>query len=137
LEITEAQMNQIDPATIESINVLKGEHAIKAYGDKGQNGVVLITPKHQNVNQNNIVVSQKNGVSSRSTNQVNAKNESANTVNIRSNENSGVSPVYMINRQKVSVEQVNVLDANVITTVNVLKKEQAIGNMVPMEPMAS
>ena len=32
----------IDPATIESINVVKGEAAIKKYGDKGVNGVVVI-----------------------------------------------------------------------------------------------
>lgn len=33
------------PSDIESVNVLKGEAATKAYGDKGKNGVILITTK--------------------------------------------------------------------------------------------
>ena len=38
-------MDDIDPETIESINVLKDEPAIKKYGDKGKNGVIEITLK--------------------------------------------------------------------------------------------
>jgi hypothetical protein len=38
-------MADINPNTIVSINVLKGESAIKKYGDKGTNGVVEITLK--------------------------------------------------------------------------------------------
>ena len=37
--------NNINPENIESINVLKGESATILYGDKGKNGVVLITTK--------------------------------------------------------------------------------------------
>ena len=35
----------IPPETIESVNVLKNESATKLYGEKGKNGVVLITSK--------------------------------------------------------------------------------------------
>jgi TonB family protein len=38
-------MKDIDPETIKSVNVLKGETAISKYGDKGKNGVVEITLK--------------------------------------------------------------------------------------------
>ena len=38
-------MKDVDPNTIKSINVLKGENAVKKYGDKGKNGVVEITSK--------------------------------------------------------------------------------------------
>jgi len=38
-------VNNIPPETIESINVLKGEQATKIYGNKGINGVILITSK--------------------------------------------------------------------------------------------
>jgi len=38
-------LDSIDPNTIESINVLKGPSAEKAYGEKGKNGVVEITLK--------------------------------------------------------------------------------------------
>ncbi|MEL6653640.1 MAG: carboxypeptidase-like regulatory domain-containing protein, partial [Bacteroidota bacterium] len=35
----------IDPSNIESIEVLKGESAVAIYGEKGRNGVVIITTK--------------------------------------------------------------------------------------------
>lgn len=38
-------MNELAPDDIASVNVLKGEAAIKKYGDKGKNGVVVITMK--------------------------------------------------------------------------------------------
>ena len=38
-------LKKVDPNAIQSINVLKGEKATKAYGDKGANGVVEITIK--------------------------------------------------------------------------------------------
>ncbi|SFU76603.1 Signal transducer regulating beta-lactamase production, contains metallopeptidase domain [Pustulibacterium marinum] len=37
--------NKIDPENIESINVLKGEPAIKKYGEEGKNGVIEVTTK--------------------------------------------------------------------------------------------
>jgi TonB-dependent SusC/RagA subfamily outer membrane receptor len=42
---SEQTLNNIDPATIESVTVLKDETATKKYGEKGKNGVVLITTK--------------------------------------------------------------------------------------------
>lgn len=39
-------LNNIDPATIESVIVLKGEKANKKYGEKGKNGVLEITLKN-------------------------------------------------------------------------------------------
>jgi len=38
-------LNNIDPATIESVNVLKDKEAIKKYGEKGKNGVIEIITK--------------------------------------------------------------------------------------------
>ena len=38
-------MNTINPNAIESISVLKGENAVKAYGKAGKNGVIQITLK--------------------------------------------------------------------------------------------
>lgn len=44
-EMVSGSMNDVDPNTIKSINVLKGENAIKKYGEKGKNGVIEITTK--------------------------------------------------------------------------------------------
>ena len=38
-------MNTLDPQSIESINVLKGQSATALYGEKGKNGVIIITTK--------------------------------------------------------------------------------------------
>lgn len=44
-EITAGDMKMINPNTIQSINVIKDKSAATIYGDKGANGVVVITSK--------------------------------------------------------------------------------------------
>ncbi len=44
-EITESGHLNLDPEDVESINILKGESATAMYGEKGKNGVILITMK--------------------------------------------------------------------------------------------
>jgi TonB-dependent SusC/RagA subfamily outer membrane receptor len=44
-EITEEELNLIDPQTIESITILKDKSAESLYGEKGKNGVIVITLK--------------------------------------------------------------------------------------------
>ncbi len=39
-------LNTLDPKSIESINVLKGQSATALYGEKGKNGVIIITTKN-------------------------------------------------------------------------------------------
>ena len=45
VKITEQEMKAISVNDIESVNVLKGEQAIKKYPEDGKNGVVIITTK--------------------------------------------------------------------------------------------
>ena len=49
----EETLKGLDPERIASVNVLKGEQAISAYGEKGGNGVVLITTKKGNATEDN------------------------------------------------------------------------------------
>ncbi|MCL2651298.1 MAG: TonB-dependent receptor plug domain-containing protein [Candidatus Azobacteroides sp.] len=44
-ETSPSSINDINPNRIESIDVLKDKSAIEVYGDKGKNGVVIITTK--------------------------------------------------------------------------------------------
>jgi hypothetical protein len=44
-EMESISMKDINPNTMQSINVLKGETALKLYGEKGKNGVIEITTK--------------------------------------------------------------------------------------------
>ena len=48
VKMTEQEMNAISPSDIESVNVLKGEQAIKKYADDAKVGVVEIKLKHKN-----------------------------------------------------------------------------------------
>ena len=48
IKVTEQEMNAISPSDIESVNVLKGENAIKKYADDGKVGVIEIKLKHKN-----------------------------------------------------------------------------------------
>jgi TonB family protein len=44
-EIKRYELNQIEPDTIDSINVLKDKEAINIYGEKGKGGVIIIRTK--------------------------------------------------------------------------------------------
>ena len=44
-EISQAELAAIDPATIESMEVLKDAESTAKYGDKGKNGVVVLNLK--------------------------------------------------------------------------------------------
>ncbi|MFA5300306.1 MAG: hypothetical protein WC389_19135 [Lutibacter sp.] len=44
-EISTEEMQKIKSENIKSMEVLKGENAIEKYGEKGKNGVILITKK--------------------------------------------------------------------------------------------
>ncbi len=46
-EITSKEMKDINLESIKSVDVLKGKSATKEYGDKGKNGVVIITLKKE------------------------------------------------------------------------------------------
>ena len=46
-EITSEEMKKISPDTIEKVEVFKGEKAIEKYGEKGKNGVILLTTKKE------------------------------------------------------------------------------------------
>jgi bla regulator protein BlaR1 len=47
-EISHEEMKKINPNTIDSMDVIKGEKATLKYGDKGKNGVILISSKNEN-----------------------------------------------------------------------------------------
>ncbi len=43
--IKNGELDKINPNSIESINVLKGNSAVALYGEKGTNGVIIIKTK--------------------------------------------------------------------------------------------
>ncbi|QZT37822.1 TonB-dependent receptor [Halosquirtibacter xylanolyticus] len=55
-------LGNIDPATIESVEVLKDASSTAIYGARGANGVILITTKSGKAGKNEITVNAKYGV---------------------------------------------------------------------------
>src|SRR5690606_18339844 len=55
-------LNAINPATIESIEVLKDADATAIYGSRGANGVVLITTKKGKQGKTNFTISSSAGI---------------------------------------------------------------------------
>lgn len=47
-EVTPVVLQALDPNKIESVSVVKGEEATRVYGEKGKNGVILVTLKNKN-----------------------------------------------------------------------------------------
>ena len=66
--VTDMKHLLLEPNKIESINILKGEDAVSAYGEKAKNGVIIIHPKknavivklEQLLNQYNIPAEDRN-----------------------------------------------------------------------------
>lgn len=64
--LTDGNMNDINPADIESMEVLKDASATAIYGSRGANGVVMITTKKGSQGKHNISVHANLGVKMRS-----------------------------------------------------------------------
>ena len=64
--LTDGNMNDINPADIESMEILKDASATAIYGSRGANGVVMITTKKGSEGKHNITVHANMGVKMRS-----------------------------------------------------------------------
>ena len=106
--ITEAEMKKIDPETIQSIDVLKGESANKMYGDKGKDGAVVITLKGADKSS---AVSSGTGKS---------------TGEGKSTGDSEMKNALVIVDGKVSDVDIKSLDPNTISAVYVTKDKTAV-----------
>jgi Ca-activated chloride channel family protein len=58
-QLNQKQLSNIDPSTIENINVIKGSSAAALYGTAGRNGVVVITTKNGNFDIGQLVSSDE------------------------------------------------------------------------------
>ncbi|MDQ6761977.1 MAG: energy transducer TonB, partial [Bacteroidota bacterium] len=98
-----ADVKLISPQDIESMNVLQGKAAIAVYGDKGKNGVIVITRKdkgHSNI------ITFKNGAN-------------INTLSVP-------DVIYSVNGKIISKEDVDKIPPQSIESINVLKDESAV-----------
>lgn len=101
-EISLNDMNKISPDQIECINVLKNENATNLYGDKGKNGVVLITSKESA-----------------------AKGKKMTSDIITGAANNPNPPAYYLDGVLISPKEVRQIDPDQIFAISVLKDQSA------------
>ena len=92
------KMDQVKPDDIESISVLKDKSATTIFGEKGKNGVILITSK-------------KKGIQFRTV-----------------EDNKTEPAMYLVDGVVKTSDEVKSIDPNRIESVNVLKGENAVKN---------
>jgi len=107
-EITKVEMEKIKPETIESISVLKGESAAKLYGEKGKDGVVLITLKNDGQTPQILKV------------------QSNSPLKFGNPDGSVSQPMIVKDGLVVKNQDVNNIPPETIESINVLKGEKAI-----------
>ena len=91
--------NKIDGSEIKSVTVIKGEAAIKKYGQKGKNGVIEII--------------KKNG-------------EATDVIMIKETPDTATNPVYFVDGKETSKDEMKKIPPNSIESINVFKGESAI-----------
>ncbi|OUR96043.1 hypothetical protein A9Q86_16320 [Flavobacteriales bacterium 33_180_T64] len=106
--VKKSLFEDIDSDDIKSINILKGKVALESFGDKGKNGVVIMTKKGSNS-----FIYKTN------------KDTDVN-VDFEFIETDGKKPLMLLNGNEVSDFKLKSMDPNSIDTIEILKGENAI-----------
>ena len=124
-EITAAQFNELNPNDVGSINILKGEDATKAYGEKAANGVLVIT-----TNKEPKVVSSVNVSHLK---QINAKDLNPRVLNSLKVQDEILcvkrefpnTPIFILDGREITESQFNELNPNDVGSITIFKGEYA------------
>ncbi|WP_020528102.1 M56 family metallopeptidase [Flexithrix dorotheae] len=123
----QTEINDLDPNSIKNIEVLKDEAAIAKYGDKGKNGVIIITtksfkePKEKEKVKTKVKV--KKFAESDSNLVVDIKD--SNSVKIKSSDSMDDVTIF-IDGFESSQKSLEALDPTSIATIEVIKGEKAV-----------
>jgi len=109
-----SDLNKIDPNTIATVDILKGEAATRLYGDDAKNGVVLISTKKSD-SKGNLTWTEK-------TDSTIVKS----TIVIKSKSSKDADPLYVVDGKVMKNFDEASLDPEKISSISVLKNEIAI-----------
>lgn len=137
--VTEEEMKQIDPETINQVEVFKDSMSVSKFGKEGKNGVVVITSK-SNGNTTTTIKNNdhKTVYVSTQTNPNSSGAETVTTTVCTDNQNSKVNKTITINAStengnplvildgKVFDSNISTIDKNTIESVSILKDASAI-----------
>ena len=102
IEVAGEELKKIKPDEIVEISIYKSKSALKEYGEKGKNGVIIISTKKQVTDDPQTPV-----------------------IEIRGKANIADNAVYYVNGKETSKEAVELIDPAKIQSINVLKGNSA------------
>jgi hypothetical protein len=124
-------LKNLDTNNIKSMNVLKDKSAIEAYGDKGKNGVIVLKTKSKNpwaisgdVQVQTFEIDETTDSTTYKIFSVD-KNDKK-TYEFVSKKSSEEKPLYILDDKIISQKEFQLIDANNIKSMNVIKNENAI-----------
>lgn len=126
---TNKQAKTIDPKNIESINVIKGEDAIKKYGDKGKKGVIEIATKKDEIftaTADTVYIGRDSSAKAFSGNKNFSGIEKFYGKAIYINSKFPEGTLILADGKEISQEEMKNISPNNIQSVNILKGETAI-----------
>ncbi|MCX2681580.1 hypothetical protein OOZ15_16620 [Galbibacter sp. EGI 63066] len=116
--VSKSIMAAIDPKSIDKINVLKGEKAVKKYGEKAKNGVVEIFLKKDSKNTS---ANTGNGISIKKTSEANTPDALLKKTKLDVKEK-----LLIIDDKEATEEELSEINPDDIGSVMVLKEAKAI-----------
>ncbi|MEP5339614.1 MAG: M56 family metallopeptidase [Algibacter sp.] len=121
-ESEKSKLDDLNQSNVENVTVLKDDNAIRLYGEKGKNGVILITTKKQNKSQWKVSAEKNNVIyATKDTIHVNEKpNILKKLVNGYKKE-----PLYILDEKEITKKELDLLDEQTINSVSTIKGEHA------------
>ncbi|WP_159017830.1 M56 family metallopeptidase [Algibacter sp. L3A6] len=118
---SKTNLEHLNHSNIESINILKGNAATQAYGNKGDNGVMLITTKQQSQWK---VSSERNKNVIHATKDTIYVNEKPNVLQKLVN-GYDKEPLFILDDKTITKKELTLLDEQTINSISTIKGEQA------------
>jgi len=106
-EVSKEKADNLNTELIDTINILKGKQAIKKYGEKGKNGVIIITTKTY-ANKTKAKIFLKSSNTEMTLKDIKSTN------------------LIFINNKESTQQELDALNPNTIESINVLKEKNAI-----------
>ncbi|MDR3340723.1 MAG: hypothetical protein LBT25_11660 [Candidatus Symbiothrix sp.] len=119
-----SSLDNLDPTNIFSVSVLKDETTTNMYGDKGKNGVILVTTMQRAAENGESVRSREVSVKTGGKRNLAPKEALKGTTSL-SGENAG-QPLYIVDDKEISAGEYEALSPDKIGSVSILKGETAI-----------
>lgn len=148
IEVENFKHTSINPYDIESISVLKDSSAVKTYGEKAKNGVVIITSKNASSSGSDLLKLQQNQGQSYNSMPSSENSKISETPNLRLSMSMGLAsdsneekelvrglsidkdetPLIFIDGEEVPYDEIKEIDPQSIESIEVLKDKSALSN---------